>query len=495
MILAEGDFYGQLFKLRQDQRLFVYRWYEFCPNCDQWRYQRALRLAATGDGKTQFMAAIVCLEFAGPKQIVPLSPIVTIAAASFEQSDLLFGAVAIMLGSSNPETSPSPLAGYFNVFDTEVTFGDGSPGKVHRVAAVAGTNEGGLPSLFVCDELHEWGDIGEGRRARVHTVIGKSTNKRNTDHGAGRTINISTAGFDKDHSLLGVMYKHALRVLHDPALDPRFLVDIHEAPPGLNYEDPEQRAIAVRAASSGADINWSVSDRVAAWNDPTVPHHEWIRYYANQWADVAEDSWLKDHPGAWAECSNTWKSSTKNPFVIAVDMALKHDSVAVVRVEALRDKRYAVTVKIWEAKDHGGVIPHDDVWTYIKGEAKGQGFKCVVYDPRYFEVPARLLEGEGIPVLQFDQTPERMSPACGATFRRIIGKLIVHDGDPDLSLHVRGAVAVPQERGGFTLRKSKSKTHIDAAVAMCMGVWTLEALLDQLEETIILEGPLYGHAS
>jgi hypothetical protein len=37
---------------------------------------------------------------------------------------------------------------------------------------------------------------------------------------------------------------------------------------------------------------------------------------------------------------------------------------------------------------------------------------------------------------------------------------------------------VPQERGGFTLKKGKSKGHIDAAVAMCMGVWMLHEVPD-----------------
>jgi len=75
----------------------------------------------------------------------------------------------------------------------------------------------------------------------------------------------------------------------------------------------------------------------------------------------------------------------------------------------------------------------------------------------------------------------------------IVEHKIVHDGDPDLGIHVKGAVAVPQERGGFTLKKSKSKTHIDACVAMCMGVWVLAAMLDELDDgKIEIEGPLFG---
>jgi hypothetical protein len=66
-----------------------------------------------------------------------------------------------------------------------------------------------------------------------------------------------------------------------------------------------------------------------------------------------------------------------------------------------------------------------------------------------------------------------MTPACGETYKRILAKMIVHDGDPELSAHVTSAAKRPQERG-FTLSKGRSKRHIDACIAMCMGVWVLQ---------------------
>lgn len=483
-ICGEGDYEGQLIKLRPDQKRFLYRWYEYCPRCEQWHHDEALRGAATGDGKTQFIASIAVLEFAGPPQIAVASPNIPIAAASFEQADLLFTAVATMCGGRDQAYKESPLCGFFEVYDTEVKFSDGRAGRIFRVAAVAGTNEGGLPSLFVCDELHEWGDP-ESKKARVKTVIGKSTKKRRTKRGSGRVISLSTAGFDIDSSLLGEMCKRGEKVLHDPSIDPRFLYDWRQAPEGLDYRKPKDRELAVRAASEAADVLWSVADRVNAWGKPEYPPHEWIRYFANRWVDVAEDSWLKDHPAAWADCEGTWESDDANPWVLSVDMALKHDSVAVNRIEHLPDDRFAVTTRIWRAADHEGRIPHDRVWSYIKGEAKGLGFRGVVYDPRFFEVPARMLEDDNILAVEFDQSPQRMAPACGLSFKLILEKRIVHNGDPDLGAHVKGAVAVPQERGGFTLRKGKSKTHIDATIAMCMGVWVLHEVPE-------LEQPFFG---
>ncbi|MCK2242155.1 MULTISPECIES: hypothetical protein [unclassified Crossiella] len=474
LIHGEGDWYGQKFKLRRDQKLFLYRWYEHCGNrkCGQWRYDEALRGAATGDGKTAFVAAIVCLEFAGPSSIAPPSPNIPIAAASFDQANLLFSVVATMLGGRDNIATESPLCGMFEVYDTVITRRDGKPGKIHRVAAVAGTNEGGLPSLFVCDELHEWGEVGSNR-ARVATVIGKSTKKRRMPRGAGRILNLSTAGFDVDHSLLGAMYKLGKKAAKKPSLAPRFLFDWQEAPAGLDYKLAKDREIAVRAASQAADLQWSVADRVAEWGKPKYPAHEWIRYFANRWVPVTEDSWLKDHPGAWASCEGRWSSSDSNPWVLTVDMALKHDSVAVARVELLPDGRIAVTTTIWTAeKSKDGRINHAVVWDHVKKHARGSGFRGVVYDPRFFEVPARLLEDEGIPVIQFDQTAQRMAPACGLTFDLILAATIVHNGDEDLAAHVLSATKRLQERG-FTLSKGRSKRHIDACIAMCMGVWVL----------------------
>ncbi|MGO1049792.1 hypothetical protein [Crossiella sp. CA198] len=474
LIHGEGDWYGQKFTLRRDQKLFLYRWYEHCGNrkCGQWRYDEALRGAATGDGKTAFVAAIVCLEFAGPPSIAPPSPNIPIAAASFKQANLLFSVVATMLGGRDNMAKESPLCGMFEVYDTLITFREGKPGQIHRVAAVAGTNEGGLPSLFVCDELHEWGDV-ESTRARVATVIGKSTKKRRMPRGSGRILSLSTAGFDVDHSLLGAMYKLGKKALKKPSISPRFLFDWQEAPAGLDYKLAKHREIAVRAASQAADLQWSVADRVAQWGQPKYPAHEWIRYFANRWVPMTEDSWLKDHPSAWASCEGPWSSSDSNPWVLSVDMALKHDSVAVARVELLPDGRIAVTTIIWTAeKSKDQRINHAVVWDYIREHARGPGFRGVVYDPRFFEVPARLLEDAGVPVIQFDQTPVRMSPACGLTFDLILAATIVHNGDEELAAHVLSATKRLQERG-FTLSKGRSKRHIDACIAMCMGVWVL----------------------
>ena len=513
LICAEGDWFGKPLKLRPDQKRFVWRWYEYCPSCGYWHYDQALRGAATGDGKTTFVAGLECLEMFGPPQIAPVSPNIINAAASFEQADLLFSIAGVMLGGRDQAVKEAPLCGYAEVYDTEIRYTDGRPGMMKRVAAVAGTNEGGLPSLFVGDELHEWGDVGS-TKARVHMVIGKSTKKRRmicrvpikdgeeyggpgeiitkgdgsryaeVPRGPGRILNISTAGFDVQHSLLGAMYLHGKRAERDPRLAPRLLFDWHEGEDG-DYSDPEHRRRAVRAGSEAAGVLWDVEARVREWDKPEVPSHEWIRYYANRWVDVASESWLADHPGAWAKCKGTWDIAGHEPTVLAIDMALKRDSVSVRELVRLDDGRVATTNRTWYPND--GKIDHLEVQDYIRSRATelGPRFRGLLYDPRFFELPARMLEEEGFLVIEFNQSPQQMAPAVGMAFDMIIHQQIVHADDEDEARQVNAAVKRDQERG-FTLSKGRSRIHIDAAITLCMGVDGLARLTDQVDimETI-----------
>lgn len=493
LIFAEGDSFGKPVRLREDQKLFLWRWYEHCPSCEAWHFTRALRGEARGGGKTALIAMIAVLEFAGPPQIAPYSPNVVVAAASWDQANLLYGAAAVMMGGRDQEVEQAPLRGFFEVYDAETRHADHRPGRLFRTATVAGTNQGGQPTLAIFDEIHEYGDVHDAK-ARFHRVVSMGASKRTLTYrmpdgrefkrGPGRVIDLSTAGFDVDHSMLGAMYKQARREQQQRQAT-RFLFDWREAPDGLDYDDPAQRAIACRAASGAADVIWSVAARVAEWDDDDMPKHEWIRYYANRWVDVAEESWLSDHPGAWAACQGSWDLAGDEPAVLAIDMALKRDSVAVVEVRALPDDRFAVTSRIWYPAD--GAIPHLAVFEWIRDRALelGAAFRGLVYDPRYFQLPAEQLEADhNLLVIQFDQSPTRMAPACGAAFDRILAGTIVHNGDVELAMQVKSAVKRQWERG-FTLYKGKSRRHIDACVAMCMGVWALAELLHDPEPSVL----------
>jgi hypothetical protein len=225
---------------------------------------------------------------------------------------------------------------------------------------------------------------------------------------------------------------------------------------------------------------------VREWDDPKMPHHEWSRYYANRWEQIAEDSWLKEHPAAWGKCQGEWEIAGDEPTVLTVDMAMYHDSAAVLEMALLADGRIAVKPRIWMPGK--GKIDHREVFAYLRtrAEALGPRFRGVVYDPRFFEVPALMLEDEGITVITFDQTTAQMAPACSEGFDAIIEARIVQDGDLELTRQVQAAARREQERGTFTLSKGKSKRKIDGCICLVMGVYTLNRLpaLVEWENTV-----------
>jgi len=195
LVHSSGDFYGRPFRLTPEQRQFIWRAYELRPDGRR-RYRRVLRGRPKGAGKTELAAAIGCVELALAGQHgFPDAPEIPVAAASFDQADLLFGAAKAMIAEG-------PLAPFFECFDTEILRVDG-PGRMFRVAAQAGTNDGLRPTFFLADALHEW----TGGKERVHLVIENGLAKRRDAWSLG----ISTAGSDKD-TLLGHLYDHGRRI-------------------------------------------------------------------------------------------------------------------------------------------------------------------------------------------------------------------------------------------------------------------------------------------
>ena len=83
-------------------------------------------------------------------------------------------------------------------------------------------------------------------------------------------------------------------------------------------------------------------------------------------------------------------------------------------------------------------------------------------------VTGRLLDEDGLPMVEFPQSLERMTPAVMGAHQSIVAGMLTHDDDPVFAAHIYNAVPNYTERG-FTLAKRKSKAKIDAAVAMCMA--------------------------
>lgn len=450
LVHGQGTRYGQPFRIRPDFRLFLYKWFEYdrtpAGGFRRWQHSLALREKAKGGAKTEENAAVAALSLFGPPEIATTSPDIPVAASSFEQADLLFGRVRQMTTHDN-----SPLRPYVEAYDTELLI-KGRQGRLFRIAAQAGTQDGGLPSLAVGDELHEW----TGSRARLELILAGNADKRDDSHGR---LYGTTPGHDKE-TVAGL--------LHDKGVggaDERMLHQWITADPNLDLNNIVELEMAVRQANPYASED-NVERLCRRYAE--IPEHEFRRYHLCQWVAIPEEGWLNDKPGAWEACQGNSEFTAQDPVVMWIDMSLNRDTTSVGAIQRRADGRKPAFARVFDPADSGGRIDFIEVRRFTISEAKRLRPTAIVYDPRFLEFEAQELRDAGLPMLEFPQSPERMSAGCGLTYDDISRGVIVHDGDPVFTRHVKAAVKRPTDRG-FSLSKGKSKGPIDACIGLVMA--------------------------
>jgi phage terminase large subunit-like protein len=137
-------------------------------------------------------------------------------------------------------------------------------------------------------------------------------------------------------------------------------------------------------------------------------------------------------------------------------------------VQRRPDGRWHVKIRIWLPRLDGR-LDATDVMQYLRDTSAVMDVREVAFDPRFFDVPAQMLVDEGVPMVEFPQSLERMTPAVGLAYEMVKRGELAHDGDEAFSTQILNAVARYNERG-FTVSKGKSRDRIDACVAMVMAL-------------------------
>jgi phage terminase large subunit-like protein len=451
-VYGEGDFFSQPVRLQRWQKQILYWLYEYNPATGERRFREALIEVPKGQGKTPLNGWIQLFELLGPPLFGPKgSPLIPVAAASFEQADLMFGDMKHAC-----RESPT-LRHHVDTYDTEILVRNG-PGRSYRVAAVAGTNDGQRPSSLGADEIHEW----LGPKERVHLVLVNGMSKRANS----LAVNTTTPGSNLD-TMAGRKHLYGYRVNTGELVDPRFMFVHYGAEDIYDLTVPEQLHTAVLAANPAAGTFLRTDDVVARFYQ--IPEFEFRRYHLGQWTR-ADECWLP--PGAWEACAGDVVIDPALPVVVTVDMALKHDSVAVVVAQAQRDGRVAVRARVWDPA--GDTIDVHAVENHLRQLHRDLRIETVAYDPAYFQRSAEVLLDEGLPMAEFSQGASSMVPACQDAYRLICEGLVIHGDDATLTDHVMSA-AVRETDTGWRLSKGRSKRKIDACIAMVMALFLSQA--------------------
>ncbi len=333
-------------------------------------------------------------------------------------------------------------------------------GGVYRVlSADAGLQEGLSPTLTLFDELHVqanddlWNVMELASGARPEPLM----------------LAITTAGVMTDSrghdSLCYRMYKHGVDVAQGLADDPTFFFSWWEPTAGV---DADHRDPAVwREANPGfGDI---VAELDFAATIQRVHESDFRAKRLNVFT-AAREAWLPF--GAWDACYDpTAHLDDGDTVVLGFDGSIRSDATAIVavKVPAYGEKPLVSLLRCWErpADDPDWLVPVEEVMDAFREYRARFRVKEVCADTSFWQEPLQRLAREGMPVIDFAQSPERLNPATQGFYEAVMTGALTHDGNEVLSRHIANAVLKLDTRGRGRLVKPQksSEAHVDAAQA------------------------------
>jgi hypothetical protein len=185
-----------------------------------------------------------------------------------------------------------------------------------------------------------------------------------------------------------------------------------------------------------------------------------------QLTDQLEEAWLP--PGAGAEVADASRPIPDGAdVVLAFDGSFNGDTTVLV-VATVDLRPHIDLVELWEPG--GGQVPVIDVEQAIRAACRRRRVLEIAADPFRWARSLQLLDGEGLPVLEYPQSPGRMTPATARFYEAVVNGQLTHSGDSRLARHVGNAVLREDARGARLAKERRdSPRRIDAAVAAVMA--------------------------
>jgi phage terminase large subunit-like protein len=180
------------------------------------------------------------------------------------------------------------------------------------------------------------------------------------------------------------------------------------------------------------------------------------------------DNWLGANAEViWAGLADEYDFEDGAVTYLGVDVGIKRDSSAVASWQERPDGRWHVKCRLW-LPTPDEPVDATEIMQHIREQDARYDVRAVSFDPRFFDVPAKMLFDEGIPMVEIPQSVERMTVVIGDMYAAVMGGTISHDGDEPFTRQVMNAQARYNDRG-FTLAKGRSHGRIDGCIAASLG--------------------------
>jgi len=307
--------------------------------------------------------------------------------------------------------------------------------------------QGRNPSCTIADELHvmsvdTWDALAMAGGTRASPL----------------TLGISTECDDDPDNLMARLVEHGR-----DGEDEGFFLAEWSAPVGCEVDDREAWAAANPQLGDTLDV-----DHLAAMVR-TTRESRFRRFHLNQRVRI-DGAWLP--PAAWDACADP-ESGVEDgaEATLGLDGSFSQDCTALT-VASIGSVPYVGLVELWEAPEGrpDWRAPIADVEAAVKAACVRWRVREVAADPFRWQRSLQALEADGVPVVEYPQSPQRMSPATSRFYTAVMNGGLTHSGDPRLARHVRNCVLKEDARGSRLSKPSKDSTRrIDAAVAAVMA--------------------------
>jgi phage terminase large subunit-like protein len=373
------------------------------------------------------------------------APQVPVVATTIGQAIRSCYGVAVSMIKAEPQLLARSLI-YTGVATPRVVV-PANEGELFPIASDPDGLQGLDPSLAIMDEIG-FQPVGAWESLRL------ATGKRERS----LVVGVGTPGLDRENALF-----HVRNLVREAGSLPGVVFHEYSAPPDCDIEDrnawrtanPAIKAGFLRISALETDLGMS-------------PEGHFRVFRLGQWVDGV-DSWLGPNGRSiWDGLQADYDFVAGAETWVGVDVGLKRDSTAVVAVQRDEEGHLHAICRLWvPAKDDP--VDVTDVMEHIRELARAYDVAEISYDPRFFDVPAKMLADEGLTLMEIPQSVERMTLVCGTLLEVVKRGELHHDGDPALATHVLDTVPRFNERG-FTFQKSKSRGRIDGAVALALAV-------------------------
>lgn len=470
LILTSGKKAGQPFRLEKWQADYLATLNGWRGPGDLRRYRESLLAVPRKNGKTELAAGLalflLCADNEQRAQIYS-------AAKDRNQSSLVFEPAAFMA-----RRSPVLAKRLAVTLSRKRIEHPESASYYQALASDAGAIHGTNPHAVLFDELHTqpnrnlYDVLKSGMGARQHPLY----------------VSMTTAGHERE-SICYEVWQHALRV-RDGLFDPTFLPLVYQLDTTEDWKSEDNW----RKVNPNLGVTISekfLRDEFLRAKETPAYENTFRNLYLNQWTEQAV-RWLSlDH---WDSCGGSIPDLDGEPCWAGLDLSSSVDISAFVLAFPVADQ-VAIMPHFWISEEQakrnersdrvpyqewarrglvtvtpGNVVDYDRVRSDIVKLGERYSIQEIAADRWNATQIITQLSGDGFNIFSFGQGYASMSGPSKEFEKLILGKHLIHSGNPVLRWMACNVATTSDAAGNIKPVKDMSTGRIDGIVASIMAV-------------------------